>query len=87
MVALRASLIILILALAIACGGGSGDTPAPGDGEEPRHARADDSSGLSEDQVLPRDFSLPIPLFAPDSAWNQTATEAEVLPESEQQML
>lgn len=87
MVALRASLIILILALAIACGGESSDTPAPGDGEEPPTPEADDSSDLSEGQVLPRDFSLPIPLFAPDSAWNQTATEAEVLPESEQQML
>jgi hypothetical protein len=27
-------------------------------------------------QTLPRDFTLPMPLFAPGSAWNQTATEA-----------
>lgn len=38
-------------------------------------------------QTLPRDFTLPIPLFASDSAWNQTATEAAVLPESDQQIL
>jgi hypothetical protein len=37
--------------------------------------------------MLPRDFALPIPLFAPDSAWNQSATGAAVLPESDQQIL
>lgn len=36
---------------------------------------------------LLRDFTLPIPLFAPDSAWNQTATDAAVLSESDQQIL
>ncbi len=37
--------------------------------------------------MLPRDFTLPLPLFAPTSAWNQLATEAAVLPESDQQIL
>lgn len=34
-----------------------------------------------------RDFALPIPLFASDSAWRQTATSAAVLPSSAQQIL
>jgi hypothetical protein len=37
--------------------------------------------------TLPRDFRFSLPLFAPDSAWNQTATQAQVLPESDQQIL
>ncbi len=37
--------------------------------------------------ALPRDFTLPIPLFAADSAWNQTASGAAVLPTSDQQVL
>ena len=38
-------------------------------------------------QTLPRDFALPTPLFAPESAWNQAAVGAAVLPESDRQML
>ncbi|MFQ5422262.1 MAG: hypothetical protein ACE5EY_18095 [Anaerolineae bacterium] len=34
-----------------------------------------------------RDFALPIPLFAANSAWRQTATGAGVLPGSDQQIL
>ncbi|MEE8391300.1 MAG: hypothetical protein V3S14_10975, partial [Anaerolineae bacterium] len=37
--------------------------------------------------TLPRTFTLPTPLFAPDSAWNQTATTAAVLSTSDQQIL
>jgi hypothetical protein len=37
--------------------------------------------------TLQRDFALPIPLFAPDSAWNQIATGAAVLPDNDQQIL
>jgi hypothetical protein len=37
--------------------------------------------------AFPRGFVLPTPLFAPDSAWNQTASAAAVLPESDQQVL
>ncbi len=37
---------------------------------------------------IPRDFELPLPLFAaPGSAWVENATTAEVLPESDQQIL
>ena len=31
---------------------------------------------------LPRTYALPVPLFAPDSAWNQSAVQAGVLTES-----
>ena len=34
-----------------------------------------------------RDFSLPLPLFAANSAWRQTAVNASVLPASDQQIL
>jgi hypothetical protein len=40
-----------------------------------------------EDTSLLRDFTLPIPLFSPDSAWNQRADDADVLPESDAQIL
>ena len=46
-----------------------------------------DTIHASANPTLPRTFDLPIPLFAPDSAWNQTATTAEVLPTSDQQIL
>jgi hypothetical protein len=36
---------------------------------------------------LARDFKLPLPLFLPESAWNQLASGARVLPESDQQIL
>jgi len=45
------------------------------------------SSGLAATPALPRDFTLPTPLFAANSAWNQMATGAAVLPESNQQIL
>jgi len=41
----------------------------------------------TESPALPRDFRLPTPLFASTSAWNQKATEAKVLPQSDQQIL
>ncbi len=40
-----------------------------------------------ESESLLRDFSFPIPLFAPDSAWNQTAVSAAVLPENDEKIL
>jgi hypothetical protein len=46
-----------------------------------------ESPTLSGDSSLLRDFALPIPLFDPDSAWNQTAVDAAVLPQSDQQIL
>lgn len=36
---------------------------------------------------LPRDFEFQLPLFSPDSAWNQKAAGAAVLPGSEDQIL
>ena len=42
---------------------------------------------LAADPALPRDFALPVPLFAPNSAWNQVATNTAVLPQSDQQVL
>ena len=42
---------------------------------------------VASGSTLQRDFALPIPLFASDSAWNQTATGAAVLPDSDQQIL
>lgn len=39
------------------------------------------------DPALPRDFAFSLPLFATDSAWNQTVTQAAVLPTSDQQIL
>lgn len=51
--------------------------------EEPAPAATEPDSSPS----LSRDFALPLPLFAPDSAWNQTAVHAAVLPESDAQIL
>lgn len=56
-----------------------------GDGEESAEAEVE-SVVLAEGEVLLRDFTLPRPLFASDSAWNQTAIDAAVLPESDQQI-
>ncbi len=53
--------------------------PAPADDALPPPAPAGTS--------LLRDFSLPVPLFAPDSPWNQRADGAAVLPESDRQIL
>lgn len=38
-------------------------------------------------QSLPRDFALPTPLFANDSAWNQRVDTVAVLPDSDKQIL
>jgi len=48
---------------------------------------SDDGGPVRVDSSLQRDFTLPLPLFAPDSAWNQRADGAAVLPESGQQIL
>jgi len=41
----------------------------------------------ASEPALPRDFTLPVPLFAPHSAWNQSVTSAAVLSGSDQQTL
>lgn len=46
----------------------------------------DDDIPLVEELFL-RDFKFSLPLFSPDSAWNQSAAGASVLPESDQQIL
>jgi hypothetical protein len=46
-----------------------------------------ESPPLSGGSSLLREFALPIPLFAPNIAWNQTAVDAAVLPQSDQQIL
>ena len=42
---------------------------------------------LIEAQSHPRQFDLPIPLYAPNSAWNQSVVNVSVLPQSDQQIL
>jgi hypothetical protein len=55
------------------------------DGEE---MLDDDPAPVINDDVLfLRDFSFELPLFSPDSAWNQRADSAAVLPESDAQIL
>ncbi|MFQ5435402.1 MAG: hypothetical protein ACE5FD_11055, partial [Anaerolineae bacterium] len=46
-----------------------------------------ESPPVSDESSLFRDFALPNPLFASDSAWNQTAVSAPVLPQSDEQIL
>lgn len=41
----------------------------------------------ASDPELPRDFQFSTPLFAPNSAWNQTVTQAAVSPTGYQQIL
>ncbi len=44
------------------------------------------AQSVAGDPSLSRDFILPLPLF-PESAWTQTASDAAVLPESDDQIL
>ena len=44
-------------------------------------------AGPADSRSLRRDFSLPLPLFSADSAWNQKCVNARVLVDSDQQML
>lgn len=83
----------LLLALLLACnppigsdedGAADRDSPSPA-GLMP--AEDDTPPPAPEDTSLQRDFALPLPLFAPDSAWNQRADQATVLPESDAQIL
>lgn len=47
----------------------------------------DPPPSINEDQLFLRDFTLPLPLFSSNSAWNQRADQAKVLPDSDQQIL
>jgi len=46
-----------------------------------------DSPAIFGNSSLLREFDLPLPLFAPDSAWNQRADNVAALPQSDQQIL
>jgi hypothetical protein len=52
-----------------------------------RAINSDGDIHAADDPILPRTFDLPIPLYAPDSAWNQTADQAGILAESADQIL
>jgi len=76
---------IVLIGLLLSCGLG-----LPGSGDETSLATSRPAVALplpAGEPELPRDFTLPPVLFAPGSAWNQTVTEATVLPESDQQIL
>jgi hypothetical protein len=63
-------------------------TPAPSDPETtPAPTEVQPTATPSADSSLSRDFAFTLPLFASDSAWNQTADQANVLPDSDQQIL
>jgi hypothetical protein len=69
---------------------GNGTGFAIGDGMQPGQDQVDTEASTetaTAASTLQRDFALPIPLFASDSAWNQTAAGAAILPESDQQIL
>ena len=67
-------------------GTSSAETSAVGDESASEDGDDDESTEVVDGSLL-RDFSLPIPLFAEDSAWHQEATDARVLPDSERQIL
>jgi hypothetical protein len=71
-----------------AAGGGNGEGAGDAANGDPEcECRGEDCESLTGGQPIPRRFTLPVPLFAPDSAWNQRADEAAVLPESDEQIL
>jgi cysteinyl-tRNA synthetase len=78
-------LLMILLGLLLSCG----IEPLPSDDQStPTPASLSAASAASaSDPVLPRDFTLPVPLFAADSAWNQTVTAAAVLSASDAQIL
>jgi len=65
----------------------AGDNETLAAGESPDTGDTDSASIIAPGDLVLRDFRLPLPLFAPDSAWNQMALDAAVLPESDQQIL
>ncbi len=73
--------IAITLTSALACAATDPAEPTPP--AEP----AEPSKAAPNDDPLGRTFTLPLPLFSPDSAWNQRADQATVLPESDAQIL
>ncbi|MCP4591207.1 MAG: hypothetical protein GY842_10705 [bacterium] len=66
---------------------GAGEGEDEGEDEGESECTGEDCDQLTGGEPILRDFELPVPLFAADSAWNQRADEAEVLPESNGQIL
>ncbi len=75
---------MLLIGLLLTCGTGPPDAD---DETSPATPLASAAAVTFINQALTRTFTLPTPLFAPGSAWNQTATGAEILAESDQQIL
>jgi hypothetical protein len=76
---------IILAGLLLAC-----DADLPDSGGETSPATAWETRGAGLENYtdgLTRTFTLPTPLFAPASAWNQTVTGAAVLPASDGQIL
>ena len=71
----------------------SGESAADGSGDEFFEENDDEEFEdepvpvIDEEGIFLRDFSFDLPLFSPDSAWNQRADDAAVLDESDEQML
>jgi len=87
---------MFILCLALGCqtggGGGGGDNAADecatdADCAAGETCEAGECVAGEEPPTLVRDFTLWLPLFAADSAWNQRADGAAVLPDSDKQIL
>ena len=64
------------------------DNSAVNGNDNTANGNVNENTNDSDDNAtLLRDFVLPLPLFAADSAWNQRADDADVLPESDEQIL
>lgn len=84
--------LLLVLALAACSDGSDTDDEQAATSSVPVATRAAQTgAAVSSDPPAPdsllRDFVLPLPLFAPDSAWNQKVTDVPALPDSEQRIL
>lgn len=79
------------LAAFFAQGDSEGNGEGPGEGDsgdtDGGGGSGEDTDDLTGGEPILRDFSIPIPLFSSDSAWRQRADNADVLPESADQML
>ncbi len=73
----------------VACEAGQECDPATGlcQGGVECECVGDNCDVLTGGDPILRDFALPVPLFAADSAWHQRADTAAVLPESDEQLL
>lgn len=83
--------LMMVAGLVLSCvanGDGSGSAISPTTIRSgPTDSLAEPGSTSASDPMLPRGFALPVPLFAAGSAWNQTASEAAIVAESDAQIL